>query len=289
MWRSGSGLSALGLKQGSKQGLKPCAHVAGAASSRLAHEEPPSQVLPLPPGCPQSPPHPSALCLSLSLSLSLDGDPIRQRLHAALLRSGLGSLSLVTPLAAPRVQSCSLRSLEFEPRPGACYRSLHPWLRLGYSVALSALSSSSLVQRRATRGSLSLATPLAWQRLGHRVALSVLSISSLVLILAVARYALGYSVAFSALSTSSLVLRPAVAHYTIGFSAPRVQCCSLRSLECEPRSESRCRSLHPWLRLGYSVALSAVSSSKLFLRLAVARYTHGYASGTLLISPLSRI
>jgi multidrug transporter EmrE-like cation transporter len=71
-------------------------------------------------------------------------------------------------------------------------------------------------------------------------------------------------------------------------ATPRVQCCSLLSLEFEPRSEARYRSLHPWLRLGYSVALSFLSSSSLVQRLGVARYTIGCASGAVLLSQLSR-
>ena len=63
----------------------------------------------------------------------------------------------------------------------------------------------------------------------------------------------------------------------------------LSALEFKPRSEARYRSLHPWLRLGYSLALSRLSNSSLVLRLAIARCTLGFASGRVFLSRLSRV
>ena len=42
--------------------------------------------------------------------------------------------------------------------------------------------------------------------------------------------------------------RLAVARHTLGLAAPRAQSCSLRSLDFEPRSDTRCRSLRPWVQ-----------------------------------------
>jgi len=132
---------------------------------------------------------------------------------------------------------------------------------------------------------------LAWLRLGYSVAFSTLLSSSLILKLAVALYTLGYASGTVLLSPLSRVRASFGISVSLAtpLATPRVQCCSLRSLEFEALFETRCRSLHPWLRLGYSVALFSLSSSSLVLRLAIARYTLGYASGTVLLSPFSRV
>ena len=92
------------------------------------------------------------------------------------------------------------------------------------------------------------------------------------------------------LSRNSRVRTLSEAHYRSLplLATPRVQCYSLGSLEFEHCSQACCRSPYPWLRIGYSVALLAALSSGLVPRLAVARHTLGYASGTQLLSRLSR-
>ena len=151
--------------------------------------------------------------------------------------------------------------------------SLYPWLCLESDTALSALSG--LCQRLAVaRCTLSCASIEAM--LFQLFRASFIDSLSLAVPLAMPR------LKRCSLSCLSFVQRIALARYTLDYASGETKLSQL----FRTYSEARCRSMHPWLCLGSSDALSALSS--FVQRLAVARCTLGYASVEAMFSQLFR-